>query len=404
MRLLHATTVPATLQFLAGQVSYLRDQGVHVSVLSSPGPELEEFAEAEGATALPLPMSRSISPRTDLITLLSLVRTLRAERPDILHAHTPKAGLLATIAGRIAGVPMCIYQIHGLRYMTAKGSRRLLLRTTERIACLMAHRVLAVSPSVLAHAEDERLIRRGKGAVIGQGTINGIDVEYFAPEAFRNRAATEKASLGIPEDAPVIGFIGRLVADKGVAELVQAWGTLRDLVPDAHLLLIGDPESEDPVDPSTMEFLREDPRAHLPGFRFDVRPLLATMTVLALPSHREGFGHALLEAAAMEVPTVGSDIPGISDAIADGRTGLLFPVHDVEALTGHLLALLRDPALRAELGKAGRRRAITDFDRREVRRKFLDYYQTALWSRSGRHAAPLAPASEDFEQRKAALR
>jgi glycosyltransferase involved in cell wall biosynthesis len=404
MRLLHATTVPSTLQFLAGQVSYLRDQGIHVTVLSSPGPELEEFADAEGATAIPVPMSRSISPRTDLITLLRLIRALRAERPDVLHAHTPKAGLLATIAGRLAGVPLCIYQIHGLRFVTTTGPRRLLLRTTERIACLMAHRVLAVSPSVLALAEDERLIRRGKGAVIGRGTINGIDVQAFDPEAFRDSAATEKAALGIPEDAPVIGFVGRLVADKGIAELVESWRTLRDVVPEAHLLVVGDLEPEDPVDPSALAFLRDDPRAHLPGFRPDVRSLLGAMEVLVLPSHREGFGHTLLEAAAMEVATVGSDIPGISDAIADGRTGLLFPVHDVETLTGHLLALLRDPALRAALGEAGRRRAVAEFDRREVRRKFLDYYETASRSRKGGLRMPHAPSAARADRREAALR
>lgn len=393
MRLVHVTTVPGTLNFLVNQPAHLAAQGHEVVLISSPGPTLEQIASSEGARAIPLPMTRSISLRDDLTSLIRLVRTLRRVRPDVLHAHTPKAGLLATIAGRLARVPVCIYQIHGLRFITATGGRRLILKGTELIACTLAHHVLCVSPSVLDLAEDEHVIRRGKGQVIGSGTINGVDVSVFDPALVRQDAGAARATLGIPADAPVVGFVGRLAADKGVAELAAAWSRIRETVPDAHLVVVGDDEANDPVDPNVIESLRRDVRVHLVGHQPDVRPYYGVMSVLVLPSAREGFPQTLLEGSAMGLATVGSDVPGVSDAVQDGRTGLLFPVHDVDALVDCLLELLEDPVRRRELGDAGRRRALAEFDQRDVRERFLDYYLDAASARNVDTAggAPAAP-------------
>lgn len=392
MKLVHVTTVPGTLKFLANQPAHLAAHGHEVVLISSPGPALDQIATSEGARAIPLPMARSIALRDDLRSLISLVRTLRQVQPDILHAHTPKAGLLATIAGRLTRVPICIYQIHGLRFITATGARRLILKCTERITCTLAHQVLCVSPSVLGLAEDEHVIRRGKGQVIGSGTINGVDVTVFDPTLVRQDAGAVRATLGIPADAPVIGFVGRLAADKGVAELAAAWSRIRETVPNAHLVAVGGGEANDPVDPEVIESLRRDVRVHLVGHQPDVRPYYGMMSVLVLPSAREGFPQTLLEGSAMGLVTVGSDVPGVSDAIQDGRTGLLFPVHDVDALVGRLLDLLKDPARREEMGDAGRRRAMAEFDQREVRELFFDYY---LETASARNVDTRGRASAD---------
>lgn len=391
MKLLHATTVPSTLNFLRTQPTHLAAHGIEVVLLSSPGEELERIAEEEGAQALGVPMHRGFSVGADLATLRQLVRILKEVRPDIVHAHTPKAGLLVTLAGRLAGVPLCIYQIHGLRFITASGIQRQILKLTERVATMAAHRVLCVSPSVLALAEEEHVIRRGKGAVIGAGTINGVDLADFDRERFRKESAAIRAELRIAHDAPVIGFVGRLAADKGVAALAAAWARVRTETPGAHLLLVGTPEDNDPVDPAVMATLEQDPRVHLIGFRADVRPYYAAMSVLALPSAREGFPQTLLEGSAMGVPTVGSDVPGVSDAVRDGVTGLLFPVRDHEALADSLLTLLCDPARRAALGAAGRRWAVADFDRRIVRERFLRYYLRTAAER--RIAVPVLSAA-----------
>ncbi|MGP5078427.1 glycosyltransferase family 4 protein [Brachybacterium alimentarium] len=395
MKLLHATTVPSTLNFLRTQPTHLAAHGIEVVLLSSPGEELERIAEEEGAQALGVPMHRGFSVGADLATLRQLVRILKEVRPDIVHAHTPKAGLLVTLAGRLAGVPLCIYQIHGLRFITASGIQRQILKLTERVATMAAHRVLCVSPSVLALAEEEHVIRRGKGAVIGAGTINGVDLADFDRERFREESAAIRAELRIAHDAPVIGFVGRLAADKGVAALAAAWARVRTETPGAHLLLVGTPEDNDPVDPAVMATLEQDPRVHLMGFRADVRPYYAAMSVLALPSAREGFPQTLLEGSAMGVPTVGSDVPGVSDAVRDGVTGLLFPVRDHEALADSLLTLLRDPALRAALGAAGRRWAVADFDRRIVRERFLRYYLRTAAERRITVPVPSGAAAAD---------
>lgn len=381
MKLLHATTVPSTLNFLRTQPTHLAAHGVQVVLLSSPGEDLERIAEEEGAQAIEVPMHRGFSIAADLSTLRRLVRVLKETRPDIVHSHTPKAGLLVTLAGRLAGVPLCIYQIHGLRFITATGIQRLILKVTERVATTAAHRVLCVSPSVLALAEQEHVIRRGKGAVIGSGTINGVDLTGFDPEKVREESIAVRAELGIAPDAPVIGFVGRLAADKGVSDLAAAWARVREEMPEAHLLMVGSPEDNDPVDPASMAQLERDPRVHLVGFRRDVRPFYGAMSVLTLPSAREGFPQTMLEGSAMGVPTVGSDVPGVRDAVQDGVTGLLFPVHDHHALADRLLSLLRDPAGRAEMGAAGRRWAVTNFDRTVVRERFLHYYLEAAAER-----------------------
>lgn len=396
MKLLHVTTVPSTLRFLEGQSTRLREEGIEVQLLSSPGEELEEIARREGVLSAGVEMSRSISPVLDLVSLVRLVRTLRKIRPDILHAHTPKAGLLATTAGRLTGVPVCIYQIHGLRYTTTTGLRRLLLTSAERVACLLAQQVLSVSPSILETAEYDRIIRPGKGAVIGSGTINGVDVAAFDPAPHLAAASAARSQLGIPAEAPVVGFIGRLVADKGIEELAEAWRTVRERTPRAHLLLVGEAEDGDPVPPGAMQALAEDPTVHFAGQRADVRPLLAAMTVLTLPSYREGFGQTLLEASAMGVATVGSDIPGIRDAIVDGDTGLLVPAKDAGALAACLIKLLEDPDMCTRLGRAGRRRALAEFDRETVRELFLAHYLRSVPAGRPARAGVLA-----FADRKA---
>jgi glycosyltransferase involved in cell wall biosynthesis len=201
-----------------------------------------------------------------------------------------------------------------------------------------------------------------------------VDLTAFDPAALEAEGAAVRAELSIPADAPVVGFVGRLAADKGVAELAAAWALVREQAPQAHLLMLGDPEDTDPVDPAVLARLAQDERVHLVGFRADVRPYYAAMSVLTLPSAREGFPQTMLEGSAMGLPTVGTDVPGVSDAVQDGVTGMLVPVHDPRALAEALHVLLRDPLRRAALGAAGRRWARSGFDRDHVRERFLDFY------------------------------
>ncbi len=366
-RLVHITTVPQSLSFLSGQVGYMKGKGIDVHAVSSPGKELAAFGQREGMAVYSVEMPRRIAPLRDLVSLWRLSVILRRIRPDLVHAHTPKGGLLGTIAAWLARVPVRLYHIHGLPYMTAKGPRRWLLQWTERVSCSFAHRVLCVSRSIRDVAVTERICPCQKIEVLLAGSINGVDSQgRFNPATKGEHMMRQlRESFEIPQDAPVIGFVGRIVRDKGVVELIEAWNTLCEEYPSLHMLVVGRFEPQDPV-PSDVEcILRGTERIHLAGQIEDPSALYAIMDIVVLPSYREGFGLIALEAAAMALPVVATRIPGCVDAVVDGQTGSLVPPRDAWALAQAIHRYLEDPALRRRHGLAGRERMLRDF-RQEV--------------------------------------
>jgi len=380
IRLLHVTTVPMSLTFLTGQVGYVKARGFEVRAVSSPGKELGEFAAREGVRADPVPMSRAISPFADLVALHRLVAKLREWRPHIVHSHTPKGGLLGMIAAWLARVPVRVYHIRGLPFVTASGARRSLLRWTEKVSCRLAHRVLCVSHSVRDTAVTEGLCPAQKVIVLAGGSGNGIDAAgRFNPQRVEpGTRGTVRAAYGIPTDAQVIGFVGRLVRDKGIVELAHAWRVLREEFPNVRLLLVGPVEPRDPVPPQVIQSLRSDPRAHLTGENWDTPPLYAAMDVVVLPSYREGFPNVPLEAAAMGLPVVTTLVPGCTDAVLDGVTGMLVPAGDDGSLAAALRLYLRDPDLRRRHGAAGRRRVLAEFRQEVIWEALYQEYQRLL--------------------------
>ena len=295
-RLLHATTVPMTLPFVAGHVEEARRRGFEVHVLSSPGAALDTFARDLGVAAHAVPMARRIAPLADLAALGRMVRVMRRVRPTIVDAHTPKAGLLAMMAATLCRVPVRVYHQHGLPLMTATGPKRCLLRVTERVACGLAHQVVCISASLRDVLVSERLCPPGKIEVLERGSIDGVEAERtFNPAGVSPEAAARvRARYRIPPDAPVIGFVGRVVRDKGLVELTQAWGGLRERYPSLHLLVAGPVEREDPIPPDVEQTLRSDPRVHLAGMVHDMPAVYRILDLLVLPTYREGFGAALL--------------------------------------------------------------------------------------------------------------
>ena len=383
VKLLHMTTVPMTLMFMRGQVDFMRAKGFELALLSSPGSTLDHFAEEYHLPAYGVPMERRVTPGRDLLSLVELVRILRRERPTILHAHTPKAGLLGMVAAFLARVPVRIYHLRGLPLATAEGSTRLLLRLAEKTAALLAHRVLAVSASLRRAAAEAGVCRAKKIEVLAGGSGNGVDAhERFNPARFtaEDRLAARRR-WGVPDDAVVIGFVGRLTRDKGLLELATAFRVLAHTNPRLRMVIVGPEEKREPVPEKSLESLQRDHRVHFTGMLDDAAVAYLAMDILVLPTYREGFPNVILEAGAMELPVVATAVTGCVDAVVDGVTGRLVPARHAAALTAAIAAYIEQPELAREHGKNGRERVLKDFRQEVIWQELESFYRRMLEAR-----------------------
>jgi len=375
-KIVYITAVARSMRILAGLPTYLRVRGFEPHVISSPDEKLRSFCDGEGCVVHPVPISRSITPLRDVVSVFRLWQTLRRIRPQIVDSHMSKAGLLGMTAAWLAGVPLRIYTNHGVAFSSAKGLRRFVFKTAERLTCRLATHVHCVSHSVRALIVAEGCCKEDKIRVLASGSC-GIDTQArFNPE--RMTAELRRQTLqacGIPTRAPVLGFVGRIAALKGLDDLGIAWQTLRRKFPDLHLLIVGEVDTRCPMRPETDAMFRSDPRVHFAGTVADPGPYYGVMDVLTLPSFHEGLPATVLEGAAMQVPTVASRVPGNVDAVEDGVTGTLIPAHDAQALAEAIDAYFANPDLRRKHALAGRQRVLRSF-RLEVFREAV--YQRHL--------------------------
>ena len=382
VRLVHVTTVDDTLIFFRGQVGYMGERGFRITMVCSPGPIAPEFTRAHGVPVVTVPMARRITPLRDLVSAGRLCRVFRRTRAQVVHAHTPKGGLLGMIGAWAARVPLRIYHIRGLPLIGATGFRGRLLRWTEWVSCRLAHRVLCVSASVRDVAVREGLCPPGKVRVLANGTGNGVDAEgRFDPARFSGARGEVRARLGIGPGARVLLYVGRIVREKGMDELAESWRRLAAAYPDLHLVLVGPFEPQDPVRPETVELFRSHPRVHALGHAGDTAPFYAAADVVVFPTYREGFPNVPLEAAAMERPVVATRVPGCVDAVVDGATGLLVAPRDVDELVAGVRRYLDDPALAAAHGARARARVLALFRPEQVWSALLDEYHALLAAR-----------------------
>lgn len=369
-RLVIAVNSSIALGFLQGQPEYFQNSGFDVTVLRPEKRSGEwEVPRPDGVRVLEVPMEREISPVRDIRSICHLWGILRTLRPTVTNVGTPKAGLLGGFAAWLNRVPCRFYTLHGLRFETTTGLRRKLLILAERLACRFAHRVVCVSHSVREKAIASGLVDRERALIFGAGSCNGVDVARFAPTQQRIwRAAELRRQFGIPADAPVALFVGRLTTDKGIAELVEAFLQLENRIPNLRLLLVGSFEDGDPLPEDIRKRLETHDRVILAGPVNDTAPYYAMADVLVLPSHREGLPTVVLEAHAAGKPVIGAAATGIVDLLVDGETGLLFPVGDVSSLANAIARLIEDKALARKLADAGRD---------QVKRKFR---QELIWA------------------------
>lgn len=363
-------TVDLSLRLMSGFPAYLTEKGWDVHVICSPGPRLDALA-ATGITVHPLPMHRDPAPLADLRSLIAWVRVLRRIRPDVVSVGTPKAGLLGSVAAKVVRVPGRVYLLRGLRLETTTGLARQVLAVLERVSISSARRTVAVSRSLVARAVQLRLGGPDRFVVLGDGSSNGVDVDAIERvSADEDQRAALRGQLALDGERPVVGFVGRLTEDKGVAVLAEALRLLQHRRVAVQLLLVGAAETEDgpALDVPGIPVART-------GFVPNPERYYSLMDVLCLPTFREGFPNVVLEAAAGGVPTVTTDATGAVDSVVDGETGLVVPVRDAVALADALARLVADAELRRRFGAAARERARARFDRSLVWAAQEEFYR-----------------------------
>jgi glycosyltransferase involved in cell wall biosynthesis len=353
---------------------------MRVVAVSGDGPELSQLLTGPNLRHEVVTFGRMLDPWRDLVAVTKLWRLCRRERFDILHSTTPKAGLISAVAAFLAGVPVRLHTFTGQPWVDLHGPIRWFARLSDRIIGWLSTRCYADSATQRDFLVQEGLVSARKIDVIGTGSLAGVNLARFDPARWsREDRLCVREQLGIPASARVLLFIGRIARDKGVAELLQAFAKLVQDNYDVDLIVVG------PLDEEcggkgylTAAQLRAYRRVHYVGYSGEPERFLAIADALCLPSYREGFGTVVIEAAAMAVPTVGTRINGLIDAVVDGVTGVLVPVRDVDSLFVTLARLLEQPERMAEMGNQARARCQMEFDANVVNQKLVEEYARLL--------------------------
>ena len=381
IRIARISTVPFfVVTQLKQQIEMLVELGAHVTVVSSAGPGLEALTKIHGVHCEIIDIPRAISPYRDLLALLHLFLFFRKNRIQIAHSTTPKAGLLTAIAAFLACVPVRLHTFTGQPWVHMRGVKRWLARSSDVLVGRLNTCCYADSPTQRQFLIDQQIFGCERLFVIGAGSLAGVDLQRFNPNRFppSDRAFMRK-SLGIPEAAPVLLFVGRITAEKGVRELLRAFGALKLVFSGAHLILVGPLDAESGVAGAIAHVdITQLKDVHNMGFCAAPEAFMSIADVLCLPSYREGFGTVVIEAAAMGLPTVGSDIYGLADAVVNEETGLLVPPRDAEALAVAISRLLDNEPLRIRMGEAARRRAQALFDSKKINIQTAEVYDSLL--------------------------
>jgi glycosyltransferase involved in cell wall biosynthesis len=363
---------------LRGQLSYLARQGFEVAVICGTGERLAAVSAREGVPCHGIDLARELAPLRDLRASFQLLGLLHRLQPDIVNASTPKAALLGLCAAWLTRVPHRVYLLRGLRLETLGRAGRAGMRSIERLCAALSECVVCVSPSLAQRYLEEGLAPAAKCRVLGTGSSNGTDSARFTRSAELEAKAEQLGrELGLLPGFPTLGFVGRPVADKGIADLLEVYRCMRDERSDTQLLIVGAGFAGD-AECAEMAELRAMPGVFVVPAAAEVAPYYCLMNVLVFPSYREGFPNVVLEASCAGVPVVGFEATGVRDAIVHGVTGRLCRLHDTAALVAATRAYLADPELARRHGAAGAKRVRREFESEHVWAQTLALYRELL--------------------------
>lgn len=365
-KICYITTVSSTLKaFVSPAISYiLENTDWEITVICNDDPQIRQWLP-EAVRYIPVTMERGISIG-GIGAMLKIAKIFRKEKFDLVQYSTPNASLYASIAAKMARVPVRLYCQWGIAYVGFQGLKRKIFKVIEKQVCRMSTWIEPDSFGNLAFSREEGLYPEHKSSVIWNGSASGVSLEKFDIAHKEQWRSQIRSQLGIEADAFVYGFIGRITGEKGINELFTAYKRLLGERSDTYLILVGPPEKEETLDPSLYEWAKQEPRIKFCGFTSVVEQYIAAMDVYILPSYREGFGSAVVEAEAMGVPVIISDIPGPRDAMIENTTGLVAKKADPETLYEAMLRIKDDEGLRQRFGQAAYGLARERFDQSQL--------------------------------------
>ena len=362
-KILHVVNISYVIPFYLGdQIDFFKSKGHSISIACSPSSDFFEYANLKGFTPVPINVVRSFSIIKDLKAIFNLTMYLRKNSIDTVVGHTPKGAFIALISASLANISNRVYFRHGLLFETSSGIKRQFLKFIEKFTAFLATKVICVSPSILKISLDQRLSNASKTLIINKGTCNGIDAIYkFNPT---NLLGNKNISIDLIDrlesGVKIIGYVGRIVKDKGILELLEAWKILIKENERIHLLILGPQEERDAIPEEYISFARSCISISLPGLIKDIEAYYSIMDIFILPSYREGFPTVVLEASAMELPIICSLKTGCIDSILENETGIYTKISPKD-IARSIKYLLDNPNKAKEMGKKGRQHVLQNF-------------------------------------------
>jgi glycosyltransferase involved in cell wall biosynthesis len=373
-KIIRAVTLAESSCFYAPMVDGLRERGYEVVSVSSPGHELKRLT-ANGVHCIEIPMERHIALTKDIKALFALINTFRKEKPYMVHSMTPKAGMLCMLAAWICRVPRRVHTFTGLVWPTATGIKRRILMATDWLTCACATHIIPEGKGVMDDLQKH--ITRKPMKVLGYGNVRGVDMEAFS----RRPEIVAKAEKLRRDDLFTFIFVGRIVGDKGINELVQAFVRLQKVKQNVRLLLVGNYEANlDPIKPETKELIDSNSSivAAGPQYGDDLKAYYAASDCFVFPSYREGFPNTVMEAGAMDLPSIVTDINGSREIINDGENGVIIPSKDADALYSAMLRMATDTPTTQRMACSARPLIASRFERSFVKQCLYDFYDEIM--------------------------